>query len=257
MTRFWGHLATGSASIGLVVALSSACAHDDATIFVRQISAPPQSQTGGQCTYTCDFSQGAIPQGTLDIGLLSTYTGEVMVGNQLVAKQVSIQNRAETSRVELNGAVVRVTDAGGRELSSFTSLGSGFADPSTGTTPGCGLIAVTLLDGATAESLRAQIGRGQTRQVVANFKIFGKSLGGQDVETNEYAYPINVCNGCLVTFPPDSVDPALAAATHKPNCSATTATTTATATPCVAGQDQFVDCRACQGNPVCDPSTAP
>ncbi|MEO6420576.1 MAG: hypothetical protein ABIP39_14275, partial [Polyangiaceae bacterium] len=173
---------------------------------------------------------------------------------QLIAQGNHDLLRTETANVTLQGAIVRVTDASGTEIKSFTSLSSGFVAPGNGTTASFGSIAVTLIDPATSDLLRSTLPAHGSKLLVAYFKIFGQTLGGTSVETDEFQFPINVCNGCLVVFPAGSQDEALFAVEKKPNCKSATAATTMMATPCVIGQDVPIDCRTCQGLAVCDPA---
>ena len=86
-----------------------------------------------------------------------------------------------------------------------------------------------------------------------NFKAFGVSLGGEDVESGEYQLPARVCNGCLVDFSTGNDD----LAPVQPNCLKTE--TTAIAGPCPpapAGQDEPVKCESCvETRKACDPLT--
>jgi hypothetical protein len=241
-------LFSAAAVCGLFVA---SCAHDDSSIFIRNVLAPPTS-TNGTCSYTSDPTQPALLQAVMDVAFRRTYTAVVLVGNQLIARQDHDQIRTETSRVAIRGASVTVVDAqSGGTLASFTSLATGFIDPSQGAQPGFGSVEVTAINEAAGQAIGAVAGSG--KKVISRFKVFGQTLGGVDVESNEFQMPIDVCNGCLVTFPPDSVDKALAESEKKPNCKAAS-TGGNVATPCTLGQDQPVDCRSCVGsNPICTP----
>jgi hypothetical protein len=255
MKRIRGHLTTVVAASSVLVALVAGCTDDHPGIFIREVLAPPAASAGA-CTYTSDPAQPALGSGVLDIAFLSAYTPAILVGNQMIARADPSSPRAETSRIVLQGVVVNLTDLGGKSIKDFTSLGSGFVDGAAGSTPGYGVMIASLIDPDAAAALRSAIPARGTKGVLAKFKVFGRSIGGLDVESAEYQLPITVCNGCLVQFPADSVDAAKAQATGKPNCEGVSASGGATAkTPCVFGQDQPIDCRLCQGNPVCDPST--
>ncbi len=255
MNRIWGHLLTGTLTAACLGAFIAACAHDDSTVFIRGVLAPPVTGAqNGVCTYLADPTAPELSSGTLDIALAQSYQGNILVGNQMSPKAASDQTRTETSRVSLQGAIVHVTDASGAEINSFTSLGTGSVDPALSGLPGYGYVAAVLLDSKTADILRGSLPAAGSKTVVARFKIFGQTLGGLDVETNEFQYPISVCNGCLVKFPADSVDLALAQATGKPNCAAPLAAGAAGGA-CYIGQDVATDCRLCQGLPACDPAT--
>jgi len=244
------------AGVGTVFGvLSSACSHNDASMVVHGVLAPPQPQNG-VCSYTSDPTQAELSTGTLDVGLLSSYTPEVLVGNQLLARSDNVDLKAETALITLQGAVVHVDDTSNNEINSFTSLSSGFISPGTGGAPGYGPLSLTLIDPKTAQALQGSLPKLGTKRVVARFTVFGQTAGGTDIESNEFQFPIDVCNGCLVQFSADSNDPVLQAASGgAPNCKAAASTSSTTSVvPCVVGQDQPVDCRLCQGKDVCDPS---
>ncbi len=251
----WVQLLTGFAAIATTGGLIAACAHDDSTVFVRGVQAPPATMTGGVCTFTADPGGAFLSTGVLDIAFTGGYSAEVLVGSQLISQANHDQIRTESASITLQGAIVRLTDASGTQIKSFTSLSSGFVLPGNGSTASYGDTAVTLIDPATSDLLRATLPAHGSKLILAFFKIFGQTLGGTSVETDEFQFPINVCNGCLVVFPSGSQDNALAMVENKPNCKGTGATTTMITTPCISGQDVPVDCRTCQGLAVCDPAT--
>ncbi|MEO8796373.1 MAG: hypothetical protein ABI551_00685, partial [Polyangiaceae bacterium] len=249
-----GRILVATGFVALVGAFA-ACASNDASIVVRQIVAPPQPQNGA-CVYTADPTQPLISSGTMDVGLIASYTPTILVSNQLIARADTNNVKAETARITLQGAVVHVSDTNNNEIKSFTSLGSGFIDPGTGGTPGYGAFGVTLIDPATAAAIAATLQPLESKRVVVRFTVFGQTSGGQNLDADEYQFPVDVCNGCLVAFPAGSQDEVLAAAEKKPNCKATSSSSSSGSTtiPCVIGQDQAVDCRLCQGKPACDPA---
>lgn len=264
MKRIWGHVLVSGLAAGAAVALSSACAHDDSTIFIRNVLFPPNAQAGGACTYTGDPSQPELAEGLLDVGVSKlgddSYQGVFLIGNQMIPRGDPNQVRTETSRVIIQGAIVRLTDAFGGGVpggSSFTTLGTGAIDPAQGTTPSYSPAFFTIIPPATSSALRQTLALGDSTHVVSFIRAFGQTLGGQHVESNEFQFPITVCNGCLVSFPAAANDPAQK---PNPNC-LSVSSTTIQAAPCRIGQDQPVDCRICQTNPptpACGPqSTGP
>lgn len=253
MKRIRGHLTTGMAASSVLLALVAGCTDDNPGFFVRGVLGPPQAAAGGACVYTADPASVMIGGGVLDVAFLSSYTPSILVGNQMISRADPTVPRVDTSRIIVQGVVVNLTDLAGKEIKAFTALGSGLVDGGQGNTPGYGIVTASLINPDAANALRASVPVRGTKGVLAKFKVFGRTVGGIDVETAEYQLPISVCNGCLVTFPADSVDVALQAQTGKTNCSAP-AEGNATGAPCVLGQDQPVDCRLCQGNPACDPA---
>jgi len=247
MKRILGQSLSLVALVAVGSLLTPACADDDGSIFIHSALAPPTSRTGNSCTYTADPTQPALAQGLLDVGARDTYLVQLLVGNQMIQRGDPTAPRAESNRVHLDGAVVRVTDEKGADLSSFTSVASGFVDVSSGNQPSYGFAGLTALDANATKNLN--VATGGIKLVIANMKVFGKTLGGVDVESAEWAFPIRVCNGCLIDFTAGT-DPAISAQ----NCKNKSSTTTSTDTqPCVAGQDEITPCRFCLDHAACNP----
>jgi hypothetical protein len=248
MKRFLRYLLV-SAVFGSAMALGAApgCADNESSIFIRQAQLPVVGQSGALCTIDSSPTSLFITHGVLDVAFSTQYTAFLLVGNQLVQRGESTTVRTETSRVRLEGSEVYLEDAAGNTAAGpFTVPGSGFVDPAVGDTPGFGLMDSILVDSHTGQALRSQLmsqPRGTLRRFTAHVKAFGTTLGGVSVESGDFTFPIDVCYGCLVSFPPDSSNPAL----QQPNCSATSTTGgTSFITPCYMGQDTPIDCRLCQ-----------
>jgi hypothetical protein len=256
MNRLWAHIWAASFSTCLGGMFLPACAHDDSTLYVQQVVFPPTPANQQGCLYQAPntTSPGEF-RGALDVSLASAYSPVVIVGNQMVPRGDGTQARTETNRVQLRGAVVRVTDSAGNQISTFTSLTEGVIDPASGVTPGLGQAALTIVDPATADALRQSLpNRSARKTILTFFKVFGQTLGGVYVESGEFQHVVDVCSGCLVVFPSDAVDTKQAG----PNCALGFPTGTqingsTISLPCIQGQDQLTDCRLCQGNPACDP----
>jgi hypothetical protein len=188
-----------------------------------------------------------IGTGLLDVGLANSYDPAILVGNQLIPRADPATPRTETNRITIQGATVRVTDAVGTQLSTFSSLSSSTVDPGSGTQPGYSVVFATLVDPATTQALRSALpNRTATKTIVAYFKLYGTTLGGTSVESDEFQFPIQVCKGCSVIFPLD-------AAGHV-DC-VTPPSTGGGGVPCRPGQDQEIACYYCNGLPACDPTT--
>lgn len=251
MKRIRGHVLSICATALALSAVVPACAENDESIFVRAVLAPSTNRTNGICVYTDDPQQTQLFEGLLDVGVRDNYLAVVLVGNQMITRGDPNLTRAESNRVHLNGAVVRVTEPDGALISEFTSLATGFADPGANNNPDFGLMGITAIDAPTKDRIAAQLpNRSATKLVIVNMKAFGKTTGGTDVESGEFQFPIRTCNGCLVSFA-NSDDPAQQ---PRPNCKAALETTSGSGTPCFAGQDEPVPCQLCQGRPACDPA---
>ena len=227
----------GAAALGAM-----GCAEDQSMLFVRQAQARVPSGTSG-CTADNSPSSLVITDGTLDLAFRTEYTAALLVGNQLVARGNSSQLRTETSRVQIEGAEVRLEDGEKVEWGPYTVPGSGFVDPATGSAPSFGLTETILLGSAYGNELAKNFDRRVVKRLTSVVKILGKSLGGASIQSGEWRFPLSVCYGCLVVFPPDANDPKLA---RQPNCSLPAGTGTTVNPPCVLGQDDAIDCRICK-----------
>ena len=170
--------------------------------------------------------------------LTSEYRAALLVGNQLTERGSREQVRTETSRITIRGAVVDVQDFKGNSLKSFSTDATGFVDPATGSTPSYGVVYVKLIP--------SSLNLAANTQVTVQVHVYGDTLGGRSIESNDLTFPITTCAGCLVDFPAGAFDPA------NPGAGCTGDPGSATA-PCFFGQDDPVDCRLCTTNPACVP----
>ncbi len=232
---------------------ASACTHDDTTIFVRDVLAPQPVAIGQSCMFTSDPTQPFIESGVLDISFRHDYSATFLVGNQMVPEGNPSTPSTETSFIDIQGAVVRITDSDGNQLTSFTALAGVTIPPAIGTTPTYAPISVTILDQPTVETPSFFDGIFENRDVkrlITYTRFFGKTLGGLSVESNEFEFPVEVCRACLIGFSSADNDPLL----PSPNCNGTGASSSTLPVPCVLGQDTTVDCSECAGVADCSPN---
>lgn len=253
MKRIFGRVFTICASALALGAFAPACVENDQSIFVRNVLAPSTNRQGGICSYSDDPQQPALFSGVFDVGVRDNYQAVVLVGSQLVGRGDPSNTRAEPNRVHINGAVVRVAEPDGATISEFTSVAAGFTDPGSNNNPDYGVFSIVAIDAPTSQNLRGQVsGRRATKQIVVFIKAFGKTLGGVDLESGEYQFPITVCNGCLVDF--STADTARPLADQCKGVAAGATGGGQEQVPCNPGQDESTPCQLCQGRPVCDPA---
>lgn len=238
----------GALSLALLGAVSG-CAENESSLFIVGVLSIDDSE----CVITPNPSGPFLFSGTLDLALRSSYTAPLLVGNQLTERSSRNQIRAETSRVRLEGAEVTLEDVRGNRIARFSTLGSGFAHPASGTDPGYGGFLADLIPSG------APVSEGE---VVAAVKVFGTTLGGQKLESAELRFPIQVCTGCLVTYPGDALDRNLPA--DQGYLCAESAATALGDNPegilgCFPGQDRPFSCILCSATvELCrDPSANP
>jgi hypothetical protein len=201
MKRVLRHVLAGLGLLAGGGALSMACAHNDSTIFVRDVLAPQLVTAGTACLFTPDPTQTFISSGTFDTSLRGDYEAAFLVGNQMVPQGDPTAPKTETSFVTITGAIVRVTDSQGHQISSSTGRTAATISPSTGGTPSYEPVFVTLIDPATAAKVAgSSLAPGDARHVVTYVRFLGQTLGGQSVESDEFAFPVDVCSGCLISY---------------------------------------------------------
>lgn len=214
------------------------CATNDSMMFIMGVYA----RKLGACEPTAEADAPLWDRGVMDRAFVDEYRASLLIGNQLTQRGSRDRLRTETSRVSLKGAEVTLESVDGRRLlEPFSAIATGFVDASSGEDPGLSIMSATLIPSRAAGQLPDGV-------VVAKVRVFGTTLGGQDVESNELAFPIELCTGCLVAYPASAQD--LTADGGDYQCkqgSDEDATTSDTDLPCTIGLDLPVPCTACSG----------
>jgi hypothetical protein len=251
MKRFWGHAFAATGVLALAVELIPACAHNDSSLFINGVLAPSTSgATNGQsCSFTADPTQLHINSGILDVAFSRSYYAELLVGNQLIQRASPEQGRTETNRIVIQGAIITVTDVTGANLHDpFTRSTAGTVDPSLGSQPGYLAMSVQLLDHGIVDGIANSMGiRGDPVRLLVHIKVFGNTLGGDHVESNDFQFPVDLCRGCLVNF--SAINPLTNDCTP-----GATGAATSTFAPCNPGQDQSIPCSLCYKQAECIPA---
>jgi hypothetical protein len=252
MNRVLGRCLAGLAVVTGALSLAAGCVHDDSSLFIQNVIFPQPQGAGTECTFTANPTQLFLSRGTLDTAFRSEYDAEFLLANQLVTRSNPNQVETETSNINIQGAIVRDTDAAGNQLDSFTSLTSGTVYAAVGGTPGYAVSSATVISQKAIQAAGSLTGGVKT--VVGYVKFFGHTLGGDYIESNEFEFPVDLCYGCLVQFSASDIDPCFSGI----NClKATNGMTTggsSNTVPCVSGQDTPVDCSLCQQLNICRPN---
>jgi len=204
------------------------CAENESTLFIKGVMKVDE----GTCTYTPDASSVLLLGGVLDTAFGGSYTAALLVGNQMKSQGSEERSRTETSRITLKGAVVALKDSTGALIEpEFSADGVGFVDPSPGGDAAFGMVSVLAVPDA------GRLAAENIRYVMAEMQVYGETLGGQEVESNVYSFPISLCNGCLVSFPSEAISPTTGECQPAPTASDNNV--------CLVGQDQVVLCSDC------------
>jgi hypothetical protein len=230
--------AVGIACLG-ATALPS-CATNDSMMFILGVYARKQ----GQCAPKPEADAPIFANGVLDRTFASEYTAALLVGNQITERGSREQLRTETSRVVLKGAEVNLEDLQGNSLHpAFSSTATGFVDASSGTDPSLSIMYASLIPASVAVTL-------PVGTVLAKVRVFGDTLGGEEVESSELGFPIEICDGCLISYPAGARD--LTADGSDYVCKQGTdtemdASSSELELPCTVGVDIPSPCTVCSG----------
>jgi hypothetical protein len=231
----WGAFLVGVAVIG--------CTDEQTGFFIMgnvNLVAP-------ECSARAEGTAALIDSGVLDVALRREYQASLLVGSQLAPRGDKGNLRTETMITTVTGAEVHLyKDTGEQDQNSpFTVPASGVIRPEGSADPGFGIVTATLIPAQTGNDLAEELTNpAEIRTRVASVSVFGKTLGGLEVETAPHSFVIRVCEGCLINFPADAVS------TTDQSCFGSAED--ADEPPCRLGQDEGVDCRICSGsNPYC------
>jgi hypothetical protein len=230
-------LALGIAGLGATSL--PGCAENDSMMFIIGVA----ERKAGSCTVKADAGSVIVQGGTMDRLFASDYTAALLIGNQITERGSREQLRTETSRVALKGAEVKLESLNGDSLvEPFSSIGTGFVDAASGTDPALSVMFASLIPPAVA----AELPEGT---IVAKVRVFGTTLGGQDVESSELSFPIQICEGCLVSFPAEARDPAAEGTEYVCKIAADSgdpgSTNRNVELPCTLGIDLQAPCTVC------------
>jgi hypothetical protein len=224
----------------LLVAMSAGCTEETTGFYIQgnvKIDSP-------ECIARAESSSTLLFTGALDVALKHDYEATLLVGSQLAPRGDKTNLRTETMVATITGAEVHLYNDVGELRTEFTVPSTGVITPSSGDDPGFGVMTAILVPETTGRELEAELTDFRERRtLVAEVMVFGKTIGGLDVESSPFTYVVEVCEGCRVLFPADAVmmDPMTGAAF----CGATDEALTP---PCRLGQDELVDCRLCSGS---------
>lgn len=252
MRRFFPKPLLALAVAGLGASVLPSCAENDSMMFIIGVYARAQ----GACTPKAELDSPIWANGVLDRVFANDYSAALLVGNQITERGSREQLRSETSRVALKGAEVKLETLTGEPLvEPFSSTATGFVDAAQGTDPSLSVMYASLIPPSVAGDL-------PQGTVVAKVRVFGTTLGGQEVESSELLFPIEVCDGCLVAYPASARD-LTEQGTEYVCKSATTAEDAPSgdeALPCQLGIDLPAPCTTCSGvyaicqSPRCNPA---
>ncbi|MCS6799232.1 MAG: hypothetical protein NZ898_12015 [Myxococcota bacterium] len=182
--------------------------HDGPTLIIRGNAAPDDE---------CEFKPDKlVVRGIFDVGATNSYALHPVYVNQMRSRQADAPPRADPNGIRIEGAEVELRDTAGAPL----ALGAGLPNPYT-------VMSGTFVPSISANSDGVAVGELEVipapyagalpvgGTVVIAVRVFGETLGGVDIESAEYLWPIDVCASdlsgptpvsCLLLPPSDEVD---------------------------------------------------
>ncbi len=189
----------------------AACADNRSSIEIIGRAAPSDPAS-------CKFAPGGEIQagpGTLDVsaqltglqGYLS-YALEVYLNNNLVDPSATNPGtlaaskafRAATAKVRVNPQEYTDKYAPSPALLAFQGQNVLSLDGSTFDPNSKGVLHVEALSPALGAQIAAALPAGTSQRMVLGITVQGQTLDGASVESAEWYYPVDVCDGCLVAF---------------------------------------------------------
>ncbi len=273
---------------GLAALAGGGCADNEATFIIRAIIAP--SVAGAGCVYTTE-TEARLTEGRFDVLLANRYMIAPLLQSSLISRADPTAARIETSSIQVQGFVFELhndSPQGSLIAEPFTVYQGSFVPASLGGMVGRGFALVQSIPPEVAEAMRAEVciprlvptmdcpvptfyragdiipptattpGRVvRDRRVIIRLRAFGRSTGGVSTETPFFDFPVTVCCGCLLTFPPESDTIEMPSAVGLPARSipdCRNGSAVLNEGSCNPGQDFPADCRLCSGySTACNP----
>jgi hypothetical protein len=183
--RFVKSLMVAGLGLGSLLVLPAGCVTNESSLFVEHAL---YLDAGSECSFDTDLP--AYASGQMDIGIRNAGYGlAISLVNQLQALGDPDLLRTETSYIRLEGAEVSIEPiTGGTSVPAFTLPLTDTIPPGSGSTAGRSVSFLKLVPSGAIE---------ETGTYLIHVTMFGHTLGGTSIETGEFVWPLEVCDGCL------------------------------------------------------------
>ncbi|HEY3497027.1 MAG TPA: hypothetical protein VGK73_20150 [Polyangiaceae bacterium] len=252
MHRVRNITAAGLMALGGAV-LAGGCVDNRSSLYIEGVF----ELTTTRCIAEPDSDAVMRASGVIDLAFANGYRAALLVGSQLFERGSREKLRTETSRLAIEGARITLYGTDGGET-TYETTASGMVQPASGTDPGLAAVFAQLIrpDDLGNPLVEGDYGNlGPPGQAIVRMRVFGTTLGGQKIESGDFDYTVYVCEGCLITYPPEAADPD----SDGYLCSFAADTATDDTDYCFLGQDQAIPCTRCVAfSDICrDPSQNP
>lgn len=248
-TRFQS-LRAGAAFLGAcaLTGLTAGCDNPETSLTIVQIQ-----PLGSNCTVSTSESE-FMTRGIVDVAIARRYTLYPLVSNNMIdltnAKGYSDgDGRQDTHAVRLKEVSYSIKgEIEGLDTTSFTQKISGTIPVQSQSVVGFNILSSELIKQIREANFQTILGSSfsattGSADVTISFSIKGETLDGNEVETETYSFPLEICSGCLINYPADAID---LSAQKQPNCLAPSDSVEEPNCPMQVGTDnQILDCRLC------------
>jgi len=200
----------------LAVGLATvACEDREVSLVIRQA----QPLDPAACAVSTNADEGLV-RGTIDIAIAPNYVVFPFVENRMrdVVELKRFSN--EDARIDTHDVVLRAAVV---EYSALDQISADIPPsvrvPLSGSVPlnGNAVLGVEVLSNSMVENIRSaqeflifdslnevRASRASV-QMIVKITLEGETLDGTEISSNELVFPLEICNGCRVSFPPSYV----------------------------------------------------
>lgn len=258
MSRRSAFVGVGKAGLALCGLSMLSCENNAVSLFIRQMQ--PPLVAGVMCIIPLDPNIGRVAEGIMDVGIRDDYLANPLLQSSLVQTANPTFGRVESNGAIIDGFVIELRDGspeGPLVEVPFSVYQTSFVAPSLAGTPSFAATTVQVIPPGIGARLRNEVCvidrqgvtadcpvprvRERVKRIIVRMTAFGHTQGNISLETPTFDFPVNVCCGCTVQFPPD----ANAAETVYPGPDCNSGIPILGPATCAPGQDFLLDCRAC------------
>lgn len=173
------------------------CVDDKIGVHITSIINPENED--GICTAAPDGNHSGQVTWDLESANLTPSTSFSLflgVQNQLVERTTDIA--VNPNGVDIRGAEVELQDVAGNAL-DLGGLPNPFSMPAAvqipagdGSQPGAAVLTMSVIPASYAAALPSDT------TILVSMKLFGETWGQQEIETDHYRFPVQLCRGCLI-----------------------------------------------------------
>ncbi len=182
-------------AVVLPLAFAGAACQDNWQSFVIEVNLAPGDPP--ECAIPTDREATGLLGGELDISVRRSYSACLFVSNRLVKREDYGVPRVESNMILVQGAYLRFEpDPNDPDPPRLPDQDIPFAGsiPPQGESTMC----IPIIPPSIGRELTAD------RMYVVVVQFYGVTVGGVDVLTQEFRYPVWTCAGCLALCPDDT-----------------------------------------------------